>query len=183
MLEAVHHGNDAHPLLELFQHSGDLLRRQALLITQAHRLTDEQRLSLRSRFGVYDMRLQADIGGGQMRALVGAGQLLADGDHKNLIPRRGGVLIHLHKAGRTGLACAGQLAVLCQTDEKFILRHRAVIKLGGAVCKGDRQRHDKDAGEGQLRRGQIGGGISNNTDHGSNSFMGVRQRRMLLTVQ
>ncbi len=46
MLEAVHHGNDAHPLLELFQHSGDLLRRQALLITQAHRLTDEQRLSL-----------------------------------------------------------------------------------------------------------------------------------------
>ena len=50
----VHHGNDAHPLLELFQHSGDLLRRQALLITQAHRLTDEQRLSLRSRFGVYD---------------------------------------------------------------------------------------------------------------------------------
>ena len=76
MLEAVHHGNDAHPLLELFQHSGDLLRRQALLITQAHRLTDEQRLSLRSRFGVYDMRLQADIGGGQMRALVGAGQLL-----------------------------------------------------------------------------------------------------------
>ena len=129
------------------------------------------------------MHLQTDIGGGQMRALVGAGQLLADGDHKDLIPRCGGILIHLHKAGRAGLACTGQLAVLCQTDEKFILRHRAVIKLGGAVCKGDRQRHDKDAGEGQLRRGQIGGGISNNTDHGSNSFMGVRQRRMLLTVQ
>ena len=32
-------------------------------------------------------------------------------------------------------------------------------------------------------RSQIGGGIGNNTDHGSNSFMGVRQRRMLLTIQ
>ncbi len=128
------------------------------------------------------MRLQADIGGGQMRALVGAGQLLADGDHKNLIPRRGGVLIHLHKAGRTGLACAGSLLSSARRtkNSSFVI---VPSSLGGAVCKGDRQRHDKDAGEGQLRRGQIGGGISNNTDHGSNSFMGVRQRRMLLTVQ
>ena len=183
MLEAVHHGDDAHPLFELLQHGGDFLRRQALLIAQAHRLTDKQRLSLRGRLRVHDMHLQTDIGGGQMRALVGAGQLLADGDHKDLIPRCGGILIHLHKAGRAGLACTGQFAVLCQADEKFILRHRAVIELGGAVCKGDRQRHNKDAGDGQLLRGQIGGGIGNNTDHGSNSFMGVRQRRMLLTIQ
>ena len=105
-------------------------------------------------------------GSGQLRTLVGAGQLLADRDHKNLIPRCGGILIHLHKAGRAGLACTGQLAVLCQADEKFILRHRAVIELGGAVCKGDRQRHNKDAGDGQLLRSQIGGGIGNNTDHG-----------------
>lgn len=183
MLEAVHHGDDAHPLFELLQHGGDFLRRQALLIAQAHRLTDKQRLSLRGRLRVHDMHLQTDIGGGQMRALVGAGQLLANGDHKDLIPRCGGILIHLHKAGRAGLACTGQLAVLCQTDEKFILRHRAVIELGGAVCKGDGQRHNKDAGDVQLRRGQIGGGIGNNTDHGSNSFMSVRQRRILLTVQ
>ena len=182
MLEAVHYGNDTHPLLELFQHCGDLLRRQALLITQAHRLTDEQRLSLRGRFRVHDMRLQADIGGGQMRALVGAGQLLADGDHKDLIPAAAASSYTCIKLAGLGwfvrAACCPR-----QTDEKFILRHRAVIELGGAVCKGDRQRHDKDAGDGQLRRGQIGGGISNNTDHGSNSFMGVRQRRMLLTVQ
>ena len=183
MLEAVHHGDDAHPLFELLQHGGDFLRRQALLIAQAHRLTDKQRLSLRGRLRVHDMHPQTDIGGGQMRALVRAGQLLADGDHKDLIPRCGGILIHLHKAGRAGLACTGQLAVLCQADEKFILRHRAVIELGGAVCKGDGQRHNKDAGDGQLLRGQIGGGIGNNTDHGSNSFMGVRQRRILLTIQ
>ena len=118
-----------------------------------------------------------------MRTLVGAGQLLADSDHKDLIPRCFGVLIHLYKAGRAGLACTGQLAILCQTHKEFILRHRAVIRLGSAICKGDRQRHDKDAGDGQLRCGQIGGGIGNNTDHGSNSFMGVRQRRILLTVQ
>ena len=60
--------------------------RQALLIAQAHRLTDKQRLSLRGRLRVHDMHLQTDIGGGQMRALVRAGQLLADGDHKDLIP-------------------------------------------------------------------------------------------------
>ena len=109
VLEAVHHGDDAHPLFELLQHGGDFLRRQALLIAQAHRLTDKQRLSLRGRLRVHDMHLQTDIGGGQMRALVRAGQLLADGDHKDLIPRCGGILIHLHKAGRAGLAWAIEL--------------------------------------------------------------------------
>ena len=129
------------------------------------------------------MRLQADIGGGQMRALVGAGQLLGDGDDHDLLPRRGGLLIHLHKAGRAGLAGAGQLAVLCQTDEEFILRHATVILAAGSVRKGDGHGHNGDAGGGQFRCGQISGGIGNNTDHGSNSFMGVRQCRMLLTVQ
>ena len=66
-------------------------------------------------------------------------------------PARGGVLTPLHKAGRAGLAGAGRLYPL-PDGRKFILCHRAVIELGGAVCKGDGQRHNKDAEDGQLLR-------------------------------
>ena len=129
------------------------------------------------------MRLQADIGGGQMRALVGAGQLLGDGDYKNLIPRRGGFLIRLHKGGRAGLAGAGQLAVLGQPGKELVLRHAAVILAAGSVRKGDGHGHNGDTGGGQLRRSQIGGRIGDNTNHRFAPLWKAAGPHILLTIQ
>ena len=170
MLEAVNDGNDAHPLFELLKRVEDFLRGEVLLVAQTQGLADDESLALGGGLGINDVRCKIGVRSGKSCRLECAGQLLGNRDDDDLIPRRGGILIRLYIGGRAGLAGAGQLAVGGQTGKIIILRHRAVILLRASVHEGDGHRHNGNAGGVQLRRGQIGGGIGENTDH-SYSFL------------
>ena len=164
VLQAVHDGNDPHPLfkgLQLGRNAGG----GKPLLPQADGLPRDDGLALGRGLGIDDVDFGVGLGGGQAGALVGAGKLLRDSDDNDLIPCIGSFLKQLDKRSRAGLAGAGQLAVLGQAGEELVLGHAAVIHGGGAIGKGDAHGHNGHAGGLQVAGGQIGRRVSDDTNH------------------
>jgi len=91
VLQAVHNGNNAHPLFKAVQLGGNAGRGQPLL-TQADGLTHNDGLALGGSLRINDIDLGVGLGSCQHGALVGAGKLLRNGNDNDLVTGCGGVL-------------------------------------------------------------------------------------------
>lgn len=73
VLQAVHYGQNADALLELFQLSGNRVRGQVLLVAQAQRFANQDALALGCRAGIHKKDiLKIAAFRCQPRALIGA---------------------------------------------------------------------------------------------------------------
>ena len=176
VLQAVHYGQNADALLELFQLSGNRVRGQVLLVAQAQRFANQDALALGCRAGIHKKDiLKIAAFRCQPCALIGAGQVRTDQNGNYLIAVLLGILKNCHKGLGAGLAGAGGNLVHFQMCLKFISRQLHTVQPAGAIGKGNGQGHSVHAGTGTVGRGQIGSGISQNTNHAEKP-LSVRQR-------
>ena len=165
VLQVVDDGHEVQVLLGVLQNGRDLPGALAG-IPQVDGQTDQQRLAEADVLAVHEEDVvRVDHVGGELGALVGAGQLVGQEDADHLVPGGGRFGEEVLEQLRAGLAGGGELVTPGEDAVIFGGGHVHAVAQDGAVLQSDVQRDDGHAQLLGFGGQDVGRRIGENTDH------------------